>query len=126
LPDHVKIDVSGAKGAGAPYIDASEMPCVLCDGLRCMPACPTGALVPTLLKDIQMGTAVWREEICLRTRGVECMICVDSCPVGTAALELRGNAIHVNEAGCTGCGVCQHRCPTKPKSIVVVPTDVRG
>src|SRR5688572_8242908 len=75
----IKIDGAGVKGAGAPYIDPSEMPCVLCDGLRCMLACPTGALVPTLLADIDMGTAVWREEICLRTRGVECTICVDSC-----------------------------------------------
>src|SRR4029078_568148 len=45
----IKIDVTGVKGAGAPYIEPSEMPCVVCDGLKCMHECPTGALVPTLL-----------------------------------------------------------------------------
>jgi translation initiation factor RLI1 len=45
--------------------------------------------------------------------------------MGTAALELNGNRVVVKEEGCTGCGVCQHYCPTTPKSIVVTPRDVR-
>jgi ferredoxin-type protein NapG len=43
------------------------------------------------------------------------------CPIGSVAIELRANMIHVNEDGCTGCGVCQQQCPTSPKSIVVIP-----
>jgi Pyruvate/2-oxoacid:ferredoxin oxidoreductase delta subunit len=31
----------------------------------------------------------------------------------------------VNDDHCTGCGVCQNKCPTDPKSIVVMPKSAR-
>jgi ferredoxin-type protein NapG len=111
------------KAGGVPYIVADEMPCVVCDGLLCMQKCPSGALLPTPLVDIDMGTARWRHEICLRNSGENCTICVDHCPLGTAAIQLRDGDIHVVEDGCIGCGVCQHDCPTSPKSIVVAPRE---
>jgi len=116
----IKIE-PGGRGGGFPFIDPDESPCVLCDGLHCMHHCPSGALVPTLLADIDMGTAKFREVDCLRSASQDCSICVDKCPVGSTALELRYGGITVNEQGCTGCGVCEHYCPTKPKAIVVVP-----
>jgi len=116
----IKIDATGGLGAGRPYIDAEAMPCVVCDGLVCMPACPTGALVPTLLNGIDMGLAVWNEKACLRTQGEQCTICVDQCPLGATAIDLHERKIRVIESGCIGCGVCQHYCPTEPRSIVVV------
>ena len=122
----IRIDYSGNRGNGAPFIDVDAMPCVLCDGLVCMHNCPSGALRPTPLSEIDMGTAVWNENLCLRTTGGECTICIDRCPVGTVALELRDNRVHVNEEGCTGCGVCQHDCPTHPKSIVVMVKSARS
>jgi len=82
--------------------------------------CPSGALLPTPLADIDMGTASFKEVDCLRSASQDCTICVDKCPVGSAALELRYGGIQVNE-GCTGCGVCEHHCPTKPKAIFVIP-----
>jgi ferredoxin-type protein NapG len=121
----IKIDPNGVRANGAPYIDPNEMPCVVCDGLLCMPVCPTGALVPTILGEIDMGTAIWHQDTCVRTRGEDCTICVDKCPVGTFAIELIANDIHVKEAGCIGCGVCQFECPTSPKSIVIVPRSAR-
>ncbi|MGB7161470.1 MAG: 4Fe-4S dicluster domain-containing protein [Tepidisphaeraceae bacterium] len=121
----IKIDATGAKGGGAPYIEPDAMPCVMCEGLLCMHTCPSGALRPIPIQDIEMGTAHWREETCVRSIGENCMICVDQCPMGTAALELNGNRVVVKEEGCTGCGVCQHYCPTSPKSIVVTPRDAR-
>lgn len=117
----IKIDHSGKKGNGAPYIEPDIMPCVVCDGLVCMRDCPSGALVPTALGLINMGTAVWNEYTCVRSRGEDCKICVDQCPIGSVAIQLRENQIRVIENGCTGCGVCQNYCPTSPKSIVVVP-----
>src|SRR4051812_32554970 len=39
----IKIDPSGNKGNGAPYIEPGEMACVLCDGLHCMAVCKSGA-----------------------------------------------------------------------------------
>ena len=113
------LDTTGARGGGVPFIDVDAQACVLCDGLLCMHECPTGALVPTPLVDIDMGTAVWRENLCLRTRGEDCVVCVDRCPVGEMALKLDGNRVQVIQDGCTGCGMCQHSCPTSPKSIFV-------
>lgn len=117
----ITIDYTGAKGKGAPYIDVNRMPCVVCDGLYCMHACPSGALVPTPLADIDMGTAEWREELCVRSRGEDCTLCVERCPIGSVAIELQDGKIAVHAEGCTGCGVCEHHCPTTPKSIVVTP-----
>jgi len=117
----ISLDVVGEKGGGLPFIDVNHMPCVVCDGLYCMHACPTGALVPTPLADIDMGTARWRESTCVRSQGEDCTICVDRCPLGSAAIELVDGKIQVHEDGCIGCGVCEHACPTSPKSIVVIP-----
>jgi ferredoxin-type protein NapG len=121
----IRIDPTGANANGAPYIDVDTMPCVVCDGLVCMHNCPTGALVPTSLPLIDMGTAVWEEQTCVRSKGEPCTICVDRCPLGTAAIQLSGNAIEVIPDGCIGCGVCEYYCPTTPKSIVVIPRAAR-
>ena len=98
-------------------LDPNVMACVVCDGLKCMHVCPSGALVPIPLGEINMGTAVWNYETCVRSHGENCTICIDQCPIGTVAIELRANMVHVHESGCTGCGVCQQQCPTSPKSI---------
>ena len=118
----IKIDYGYMEGNGAPYIDANEMACVLCDGLYCMASCPSGALQPTPREEIDIGTAVWHSDLCLRTQGQECTVCVDKCPVGEKAIRLtEGGTVEVIAEGCTGCGVCQHDCPTIPKSITVTP-----
>jgi ferredoxin-type protein NapG len=117
----IKIDPTGKKGDGVPYIDPDSSACVVCQGLQCMAVCPTGALKRVGINDIDMGTAVWWEETCLRSKGESCTICVDRCPLGSAAIELKNNRIAVNPHGCIGCGVCQHECPTTPRSITVIP-----
>jgi ferredoxin-type protein NapG len=122
----IQIDSTGRLAGGAPYIVPDVMACVVCDGLKCMHVCPSGALVPTALGDIDMGTAVWDSATCVRRDGEDCTTCVDTCPVGTVAIELRGDRIHVIPEGCIGCGVCQHECPTDPKSIVVIPVAAKG
>ncbi len=117
----IKIDPAGRKGFGLPYIVADSAACAVCTGLKCMQVCPSGALKPTSINDIDMGTAVWWEETCLRSTGDSCRICVDHCPLGTAAIELKDNRVAVKPLGCIGCGICQQDCPTTPKSIVVIP-----
>jgi ferredoxin-type protein NapG len=126
----IKIDSTGAKGNGAPYIDVETMPCVVCEGLLCMHACPTGALIPLPLAEIDMGTAVWNRTTCLRTGALaketgDCTICVDRCPVGSVAIEVQGRDIQVHPQGCIGCGVCEFYCPTRPRSIVIIPKAAR-
>jgi ferredoxin-type protein NapG len=118
----IKIDATKQIAGGLPYIDADVSPCVVCSGLYCMHACPTGALVPIPLRQIDMGLAEWDTSTCLRTKGEACTICVDDCPLGSAAIEILGPTVHVIERGCVGCGVCQNKCPTSPKSIVVQKT----
>lgn len=113
---------AGGMGSGAPHIIAERKPCVMCDDLACMNVCPTGALQLLPRFEIRMGKAVWGEGKCVRGNGEDCRICLDICPMGTAALELdlAENRIEVKD-GCTGCGQCQHACPTTPRAIVVVP-----
>lgn len=115
------IKLQAGVAGGVPFIDADSAACVVCTGLKCMSACPSGAIVPTSINDIDMGTAVWREANCLRSQGENCTICVDECPLGSAAIELRNGEVAVNPLGCIGCGVCQLKCPTSPKSISVIP-----
>jgi MauM/NapG family ferredoxin protein len=117
----IRIDTSGAIAGGAPYIDVDTQPCVACDGLYCMNNCPSGALVPTAMVNIDMGLAVWHEGTCVRTKGEQCTACVDQCPLGTAAIDIDGPRIQVKVNGCIGCGVCQYYCPTAPKSITITP-----
>jgi len=115
------IDPTGQRGNGAPFIDANANSCVVCKDLACMYACPSGALVQTPLAKIDMGTAVWNEPTCVRTSLYECRICVDICPVGSVAIDIRDGKVWINPHGCIGCGLCQRDCPTAPKSITVMP-----
>jgi ferredoxin-type protein NapG len=71
-----------------------------------------------------MGTAIWQQDTCVRTAGESCTTCIDVCPIGEMAIVLDGNQIKVIEDGCTGCGMCQNRCPTRPRSITVKPRSV--
>ena len=112
------------KGEGAPYIEPDESACVMCTPLSCMHNCPSGALLPIVADFIDMGVAQWHESTCLRSAGEDCTICVDVCPVGARALLVDDMKISVRE-GCTGCGQCQHACPTRPKSITVLPKSAR-
>jgi ferredoxin-type protein NapG len=115
----IKVDGSGQIAGGAPFIDVADNPCILCADLPCAHACPTGALVAVPVEQVRMGTAQWIEQTCHRTSGIDCRVCLDRCPRGTAAIELLDGKVHVWIEGCTGCGVCQFECPTSPKSIVV-------
>ena len=108
--------------AGTPYIDPDTQPCVVCDSLECMQVCPSGALQKLSVHEIQIGLAEVNYNICLRSNGVDCRDCVDACPIGeTAILIDYEKRVKVLSDGCVGCGVCQHQCPTTPKSIVVQP-----
>jgi ferredoxin-type protein NapG len=108
---------------GTPVIDPDRQPCIACDGLHCMSACPSGALVPTPLAQIAMGLARVDEQSCQRSSGEDCRLCIDACPTTEKALAIDETArLVVYAEHCIGCGLCQHVCPTTPKAIVVHPT----
>jgi MauM/NapG family ferredoxin protein len=108
---------------GKPYIVARQSPCVICDDLSCMKACPTAALQLVAQRtDIDMGAAVVDHGRCLRqASGEDCRLCVNQCPIGHDALTLNDSGRVAVGPGCTGCGVCEWVCPTEPASIVVEP-----
>lgn len=108
---------------GTPVIDADRAACVVCDGLLCTHACPSGALLPlNEPRQIRMGTAEVYGGLCVRSRGEHCTTCVELCPLGDAAIRFNDEGPpEVLADGCTGCGVCQLYCPTRPKAIVVQP-----
>lgn len=128
-PAHCIIRQDGHAG-GLPYIVARSSPCVLCDDLSCMKACPTGALERLAVASlVTMGLAVIDQHRCLRRPtgaddhpaaiGEDCRICATQCPIGETAIGLDANGFIEVRNGCTGCGVCEHLCPTEPASIVV-------
>ncbi len=111
-----------------PCIEPDLRACVMCDRLVCMKVCPSGALLPLDRFEIRIGLARVDEKVCLRADGEDCTICLDDCPLGSAAIEIdkrgRVRVIDPTETGrgCTGCGVCQQHCPTTPvKAIRVRP-----
>ena len=113
---------------GTPTIDPDISACVVCDELACMKACPSGALVLVDRFAIQMGLARVNHDVCVRSRGEDCRICVERCPIGATAIGIGDDGrVRVidpeknNGLGCVGCGVCQFYCPTRPKAIVVKP-----
>ncbi|MDO8630500.1 MAG: 4Fe-4S dicluster domain-containing protein [Phycisphaerales bacterium] len=117
------LDSSHGPAAGTPAIDPDRAACVVCDGLHCTHVCPSGALLP--LGDpklIRMGLAEVYGSVCVRSQGESCTICVDRCPLGSAAIRFDdAGPPTVLEAGCVGCGICQLYCPTSPKAITVRP-----
>lgn len=112
--------------AGTPFIDPSKRACVLCDDLACMHVCPSGALQLVDRYEIRIGLAKVSDDLCVRTSGEDCRICVDSCPIADVAIRIgESGRVEVIDPvptgrGCTGCGVCQERCPTRPQRAIVV------
>lgn len=113
------LEASAGAAAGTPVIRARQAPCVVCAGLACTQACPSGALTRVAVFDVEMGTAEVDRARCLTFRGEACRACVDACPVPGALLESDGHP--VVQASCIGCGVCEHVCPTPEAAIVVRP-----
>jgi ferredoxin-type protein NapG len=121
--DAIRLDPRGLLADGLPYIIPGQSPCVVCDSLACMPACPTGALQLVTRENIHIGTAKFIRTNCLRSHGEDCTLCVDNCPIGPAALKISPitGMVRVGVDACVGCGVCEQICPTDPRAIIVQP-----
>ncbi len=116
----------GWANVGTPYIVARNNPCDLCTGrerLECIAACPTTALRSVAgITHVRMGVAVIDRDVCLPFLGVACHACWHACPLPNDAITFnqRGRPI-VIEAGCVGCGLCEHACLADPAAIRVEP-----
>lgn len=120
------IQLAPEQASGLPFIVARESPCVVCDELKCMAECPTGALKVTPREQIRMGMALVDWQRCLRhpshtAEQQSCEQCITSCPLGAAAIGVDEQGRIEVRPGCIGCGLCEKACPTEPTSIWVEP-----
>jgi MauM/NapG family ferredoxin protein len=111
-----------------------EYSCTLCGAV-----CPTGAIKEISGKDkierpIRIGSAYFDRGRCLPWSGnTPCIVCEEVCPISPKAIFLNkatisgpdGKALdvllpHVNLNKCTGCGICENKCPVKGRPAIRV------
>jgi ferredoxin-type protein NapG len=110
------------EAAGTPMIDADHQPCVMCADYPCISACEPGVLSPLI--PAMMGTARITEHLCLPHHGTSCTVCSENCPVENA-IVISDEKPTVNEATCSGCGVCRSVCPAPENAILLMPMFLR-
>lgn len=108
----------GAEVAATPALDLLNTACHLCEDWPCVSACEPQAL---LRKDDEPGLprlalAEIDTTACLPYSGPECGACKDSCPVDGAMTWLMEQP-RIEQALCTGCGLCREACIVEPKAI---------
>jgi ferredoxin-type protein NapF len=120
------ISMTGPAVAGrkpGPRIDGAQSPCVMCDDIVCVEACPTNALAPIDRGAVRIAQIRFDEARCLAAVGEDpdCRVCVDRCPVGATAITMTVRNGPTISPACTGCGVCVHYCPATPPPLIQLP-----
>ncbi|MBP5285001.1 MAG: DUF1893 domain-containing protein [Kiritimatiellae bacterium] len=109
-------------GFGLPEMTFKHGHCLIDCNQKCASVCPVGAISVfegVKKRDIHIGHAVWRKDLCIRTAdGVQCTACVRKCPV--KAIHIVEGFPVVDKAACIGCGACEHVCPSRPEPAIFV------
>lgn len=108
---------------GTPYIDPLKKPCVMCDDLPCISACPETALMPVASPaEVKMGYAILDQAKCMAYGDSFCQQCVLDCPIPGAITQVKDRPV-IHKDICTGCGVCLKSCNTvnTPVAIKIKP-----
>jgi len=108
-----------------PRIGGCEKNCNMCGQV-----CPTGAirnLTPEEKTFVKMGTAVIDRSRCIAwEQDKVCLICDEACPYDAISSKnetIQGTALlrpFVDERICTGCGLCEARCPIDGAAAIQV------
>jgi polyferredoxin len=108
-----------------PRIGGCEKTCNMCGQL-----CPSGAirpLDPVEKTFVRIGTASIDKSRCIAWEQQKlCLICDEICPFGAIDFKLvsdpegESKKPFVNEKVCTGCGLCEQKCPVEGNSAIQV------
>ena len=118
---------------GTPYIDPIKNPCVMCDDLPCITACPDSALLPVdSPNEVNMGYAILDKKKCQAYGDTFCQQCIIDCPIPEAITQNKDQQPEFHKKICTGCGVCVRSCSTvnipvaiKVKPLMVIEQQIR-
>lgn len=128
---------AGMAGFWTPYLVMShgycEHGCTLCGSV-----CPTGAIRKISSKEkthmpVRIGSAYIDRGRCLPWSGNgPCIVCEEHCPTSPKAIILKKEYIWQSDDGkivqlpyvdlkkCTGCGICEYKCPIRGKPAIRV------
>ena len=116
----------GLRGLMQPRMDYHSGFCNY-DCVECSEVCPTGAILPVMLKDkkrVQLGKVQFVKENCIvETEGTDCGSCSEHCPTKAVDMVDYKNGLRIPEVNtdiCIGCGACEYACPTKPYKAIYV------
>ena len=108
-----------------PRIGGCEKTCNMCGKV-----CPSGSIRNLHLVDktfAKMGTASIDRARCIAWEQQKlCLICDEICPFAAIDFKLVTDAEgeskrpFINEEVCTGCGLCEMKCPVEGRSAIVV------
>jgi len=104
-----------------PILNLRKSACILCEGFPCVKVCEPEALtLPSSPREVKMGIAAINSKLCHAWQGMDCDYCVKECPLkGEAILMDEKRRPYVVNTVCTGCGLCEHICPSRQSAIVV-------
>ena len=115
-----------------PEIGYCEYYCSLCTQV-----CPTGAIKELDINSknqVKIGSAWIDRNRCIPWKfGDPCIVCEEHCPVSPKAIQLMKTEVKlkdgtiktplapvINLETCTGCGICENKCPVVDKPAVYV------
>lgn len=116
----------GAEGIFQPRMNYDACYCNY-ECTVCGEVCPTGAILPLTVEEkklVQIGKAVFVKDDCVVVADKkDCAACSEHCPtkaVHSVPYEGSLKVPELNNDICTGCGACEHACPTTPRKAIYV------
>ncbi|MFC1735966.1 4Fe-4S binding protein [Candidatus Hydrogenedentota bacterium] len=139
---HPAMFESGFEGLLTPRFVARIGYCSY-DCTLCGQVCPTGAIRELSIGDpdrtekhnFVMGTAFFNKSRCIPwAEHRDCTVCEEHCPVSPKAIVTRKTEVvdpaiggmltvkmpYVIKTRCTGCGICENKCPLRGESAILV------